>query len=186
MVASTSASVLGATEYEFTLRFTLNDATVPVDHRLERLAVAGCDDALPGIGQPGRIALAFSRSAQSAQEAVLGALDDARRAMPDARLTEATPDLVGLTDVAALMGFSRQNMRKLMLGSDRPSPQPVHESTPSLWHLAHVLTWLRDQRSYVVSSTLIDLANVTMQLNLAVECMSADRAAQREMRKALA
>lgn len=42
-------------EYEFTLKFMLA-ADVAVDEIVERLGVAGCDDALVGIGQPGRIA----------------------------------------------------------------------------------------------------------------------------------
>ncbi len=32
---------------------------------------------------------------------------------------------VGLTDVAALLGVTRQNVRKLMLGCDAPAPSPV-------------------------------------------------------------
>jgi hypothetical protein len=82
---------------------------------VERLGEAGCDDALIGIGQPGRLALEFTREAESAEEAVRSALADVRGAVPLARLIEVAPDLVGLTDVAEIVGVSRQNMRKLML-----------------------------------------------------------------------
>jgi hypothetical protein len=47
-------------------------------------------------------------------QALLSALSDVQRVMPDAKLVEASPDLVGLTDIANLLGFSRQYMRKLL------------------------------------------------------------------------
>src|SRR5439155_384770 len=82
---------------------------------IERLGAAGCDDALVGIGQPGRIALEFTREAHSAEAALVSALTDVKRAIPSARLIEAAPDFVGLTDVAEVVGMTRQNMRKLMI-----------------------------------------------------------------------
>lgn len=57
-----------------------------------------------GVGQPGRLALEFSREADSAEEAVRTALADVKSAVPSARLIEASPDLVGLADVADLVG----------------------------------------------------------------------------------
>jgi hypothetical protein len=167
--------------YEFTLRFSLSAPDVPVDVRLERLADAGCDDALSGIGHGGMIALAFSRVARSAREAVLSAVADAMRAMPDAQLVEATPDLVGLTDIASIMGFSRQNMRKLMQAG---GPAPVHDGNPSLWHLAQLLGWLRD-RGYPAADDAIELAAITMQLNLAADSANVDAATRREINATL-
>lgn len=82
-------------EYEYTLKFQLNEHE-DTDSLLERLAEAGCDDAVVGLGQPGRLALAFIRESSSAKEAIENALDDVRKAVPRARLVEATPDLVGL------------------------------------------------------------------------------------------
>ena len=68
-------------EYEFTLRYQLlKDENV--DLLLERLAEAGCDDAVVGIGQPGRLALAFVRESRSAKEAIESALHDVRTAVP--------------------------------------------------------------------------------------------------------
>ena len=102
-------------EYIFTLKYQLGSDVEDMDAVIERLGEAGCDDALAGIGLPGRLALEFTREAPSAEVAVGSALDDVRRALPDARLIEAAPDLVGLTDVAEIAGVSRQAMRKLML-----------------------------------------------------------------------
>lgn len=54
---------------------------------MERLA-EGRDDALIGVGLPGRLALEFVREAHSAHEAIEGAIEDVRRAIPNARLIE--------------------------------------------------------------------------------------------------
>ncbi len=62
-----------------------------------------------------------------------------RNALPSARLVEAAPDFVGLTEVADLTGMSRQNMRKLMLAHFADLPQPAHEGSPSHWHLGDIL-----------------------------------------------
>lgn len=86
-------------EYEFTLRFGLPSDEVLSDELVERLGNSGCDDALIGIGSPGRLALDFNRSANSAREAVLTAIADVVKTIPGAKLVEVAPDLVGVTDV---------------------------------------------------------------------------------------
>jgi hypothetical protein len=168
-------------EYEFTLTFVLPTAPADLDDVVERLGAAGCEDATVGIGRWGRLALAFVRGAETAGAAVRSALADVRAAVPDARLVEASPDLVGLSDVAALLGVSRQNVRKLILACDAPAPVPVHEGKPTIWRLAKVLTWLRDEKRYGVRPELIEVALATMQANLAVEARDADGNAQREL-----
>ena len=104
-------------EYTFTLKYQLADDDSDTDALVERLGETGCDDALIGIGQPGRMALEFTREATDAGAAVRSALADVRHAVPSAQLIEVAPDLVGLTDVADIVGVSRQNMRKLMLAT---------------------------------------------------------------------
>ncbi|AOY93770.1 DNA-binding protein [Cupriavidus sp. USMAA2-4] len=154
-------------EYTFTLKYRLPMQDWEPDALAERLGAAGCDDALVGIGQPGRIALEFTREAESAEAALLGALSDARQAMPSARLVEAAPDFVGLTDVADVVGVSRQNVRKLMLSHATSFPSPVHEGSAAIWHLAEVLAWFRAKGGYPLPEPLGELAVVTMQVNLA-------------------
>ncbi len=56
-----------AKEYAFTLKYQLADNERDPDALLERLGGAGCDDALVGIGQPGRLALKFTREAAGAE-----------------------------------------------------------------------------------------------------------------------
>lgn len=86
-------------EYTFTLKYQLADDDSAPDALVERLGAAGCDDALVGVGQPGRLALEFTREAGSAEEVMRSALADVKAAIPSARLIEVSPDLVGLTDV---------------------------------------------------------------------------------------
>lgn len=75
-------------EYTFTLKYQLADDDRNPDVLVERLGEAGCDDALVGIGQPGRLALEFIREAENADAAVRSALADVRSAVPSARLIE--------------------------------------------------------------------------------------------------
>lgn len=156
-------------DYIFTLKYQLADTAEDIDALVERLGAAGCDDALAGIVLPGRLALEFTRSARTAQEAVHGALADVLRALPEARLIEAAPDLVGLTDIAELAGVSRQNMRKLMLAHPGSFPAPVHEGTTSLWHLADVLAWLQARGNYTVPDGVAEVAHAALEVNLSKE-----------------
>lgn len=156
-------------EYTFTLKYQLADDDRDADALVERLGEAGRDDAMVGTGQPGRLALEFTREAADADEAVRSALANVRRAVPSARLIEVAPDLVGLTDVAEIVGVSRQNMRKLMLAHPGSFPAPVHEGSGSIWHLADVLTWLQAKGSYSLTKDILDVARVALQVNVAKE-----------------
>lgn len=158
-------------EYIFTLKYQLADRDSDLDALVERLGVAGCDDALVGMGQPGRLALEFSREADSAEEAVRTALADVKNAVPSARLIEASPDLVGLTDVADIVGVSRQAMRKLMLAHRATFPMPVHEGSASIWHLVEVLDWLKARGGYRIDVGILEIAQVALEVNITKEAV---------------
>jgi hypothetical protein len=174
-------------EFEFILTFTVPPRTgADVDELVERLGAAGCDDAVVGIGAWGRLALAFTRDAPTASAALTSALADVKAAEPAAELVEAAPDFVGLSDVAALLGVTRQNVRKLILACDAPAPAPLHEGRPSIWRLVKILVWLRDEKKYSIPDRLLDTARATLQVNLAVEARDADQSAQEELAGLLA
>jgi predicted DNA-binding transcriptional regulator AlpA len=156
-------------EYTFTLKYRLAAQDCDLDAIVERLGEAGCDDATIGVGQPGRLALLFSREGTSALEALVSALGDVKEAVPSARLVEAGPDFVGLTDVAEIAGVSRQNMRKLMLSHAVEFPPPVHEGSASVWHLSDVLDWLNLRGGYDINAEVFDVARSAKQINLAKE-----------------
>jgi len=152
-------------EYEFTLKFAIAAELDP--ETLEaRLFEGGCDDALAGLGQKGRLALSFTREAPTAMEALRSAIRDVKQAIPQARLVEAEPDLVGVTDIADLFAFSRQNMRKLLQTHPDSFPLPVHEGRASLWHLADILDWFAQRRRQPVDPVLRETAQASLQVNV--------------------
>lgn len=153
-------------EYLFTLRYRLSPNDDTPEDLIERLGAAGCDDALIGVGQPGRLALEFTRDAASARAAFQSALKDVKRAVPSARLIEAGPDYVGLTEVAELLGMSRQNMRKLMLAHPDSFPLPVHEGKTSIWRLHQVLDWLRTLGRYDVDVSVLEVSRAALEVNV--------------------
>lgn len=155
--------------YVFTLKYRLPPDATDMDALVERLAEAGCDDSLIGTGLPGRIALEFTREAASAHQALQSALGDVGRAVPGVELIEASPDIVGLSDVAELIGVSRQNMRKLMLTHAGGFPAPMHDGSTSLWHLADILAWLVDRGGYDVDAVVMETCVAAMKVNVAKE-----------------
>jgi hypothetical protein len=173
-------------EYEFTLKYQLAADDSDHDEIVERLAEAGCDDATIGVGQPGRIALVFARDGSTALAALMSALEDVKRAVPSARLVEAAPDFVGLTDVADVAGVSRQNMRKLMLSHAADFPIPVHEGNPSVWHLWDVLEWLNTRGGYDIKSDVLEVAKSAKQVNLAKEARELEPQVNRQLEDLIA
>jgi len=172
-------------EYQFILKFSLPDNEADPEIFIEQLAAAGCDDALVGIGCSGRIALDFNRESVSALEAVSSAIKDVKRVIPKARFIEAAPDLVGLTDVADILGFSRQNIRKLMLRNP-DFPPPFHDGKPSIWHLAKILRWVDKKNLYPLEGSLLDIATTNMQLNIAKNLQDLEPAYQSNIQTLLA
>lgn len=154
-------------EFTFKLNYQLSSEDADPDVLVERLGDAGCDDALVGIGQPGRIALEFTREADDAFAALTSALADIKRVIPTAKLIEAGPDLVGLTDIADVVGVTRQNMRKLAVTHYATFPVPVHEGSLALWHLVDVLGWMLERGTYNVAPGTFEVATTAKQLNLA-------------------
>ncbi|NZA26832.1 DNA-binding protein [Luteimonas sp. SJ-92] len=156
-------------EYEFTLKFRLPDAHADPEQFIAALAAAGCDDATVGIGQQGRLALDFAREAGSALEAIVSAVQAVKGAIPGAELVEASPDFVGLTDVADLIGCTRQNIRKLMISNLATLPVVVHEGSQALWHPRPVLLWFSETQKRAIDRSLIEVSEATMKANIAKE-----------------
>jgi len=154
------------TEYEFTLKFKLPDAEADPANYLEALGEAGCNDALAGIGQAGHISLEFIREAGSVEEAIYSAITDVHSAIEDATLIEASPDYVGLTDIANMLNVSRQYVRKLMEQNRGAFPSPVHEGTSAIYRFSEILHWLTSNTKREVKTTLKEIAELNMRLNL--------------------
>lgn len=153
------------TSFEFSLRLRLPTSLTDLDEIVNRLGEGGCTDALVALGLPGYVGLDFIREADTAVAAMNSAVSDACNALPGSELVEASPDYVGLTEVAEVIGQTRQNLRKLMIRHHDRFPAPVHSGNPSLWHLAQVLEFLQE-RELQVPQTLLAVARSTMQINV--------------------
>ena len=104
-----------------------------------------------------------------ALEAIVSAVQAVKGAIPGAELIEASPDFVGLTDVADLVGCSRQNIRKLMISNPETFPAAVHEGSQAFWHLRPVLVWFSETQKRPIDRSLIEVSEVTMKVNIAKE-----------------
>ena len=172
-------------EYQFTLKFKLsNSKQNPADYE-DTLFDAGCDDALIGTGIDGRIALDFSREAENAEDAVLSALAAVYQAIPDAKFIEATPDLVGLSDIATLLKISRQAMRKVMLVNSDIFPLPVHEGKQILWHMSKIVAFLKSTARYELPSEIAEVAEVNRTLNTVIQTEDIDKNTEARVRAIL-
>lgn len=175
-------------EYEFYLRFKLSSKESDPTLVMERLAAADCTDATVQFGIAGYARLEFIREAASAEDAIVSAIRDAKSALPDSVLVEAGPDFVGLTDVADLLGMTRQNMRHVFVSYCHSFPPPVYEGSATVWHLWPVLDFLRqfDRYKSSVRPQVLETALCTMQLNLVRQTCAFERKADREKLKSLA
>ncbi|NYZ69632.1 DNA-binding protein [Endozoicomonas sp. SM1973] len=158
--------------YEFVLKFKLSNVDTDPEQFLEALYEQGCDDALVGVGRKGVVALDFAREAESAEQAVMSAVSAVLKAIPGAELFEAGPDLINLSDLAELMGCSRQNAHKHANADDFPMPV-VSKGRDQLWHYSDVLEWLNANqaklRKLKLDSDNLSLAKILRTTNLVVE-----------------
>lgn len=151
-------------EYIFTLKFKIPQNAGSMDALVDELYAKGCDDALIGTGMPGQIALEFAREAKTADAAITSAQQDVLNVIPQAQLIEASPDYVGLSDIAELVSVSRQQMRKLY-AQNECFPAPLHAGKSNLWNLYTVLNWLEKNKSYKFDTLVYEVAKVTASIN---------------------
>jgi hypothetical protein len=158
--------------YEFILRFRLPNKDTDPSIYLDALFEAGCADAGVGIGRKGAIALDFSREAPSAVVAVSSAINDVKKAIPGVELIEVQPDLVNLTDIASLIGCTKQNVRKYttheIVTVSEEFPEPVFTGTPSLWAFFEVGTWFTAYTNIKLRPEIIEVSREAALINLNV------------------
>jgi gas vesicle protein len=128
-------------DFEFDLIFALPRRDMDQDSILDALFEAGCDDAVVGVGTPGLIGLAFTRSGERADKVISGAVEAVLSALPEgAKLREVKPDLVSQGDIAARLRVSRQSLQK----RDLPPP-----SLGGLYRASEMLDVLSNQSGKV-------------------------------------
>lgn len=155
-------------EFDFELIFKLTDGEQDSSKYLDALFENGCDDATISVGQLGMISLSFTREAIDASEAIQSAINDIKQAIPTAKLVEANPDIVSITDISSILGHSRQYTRKLFNSNTSSLPAPIHIGNPSIWHLSEVLNWLKSagKQESKINDTLFDLSLIARQINI--------------------
>lgn len=152
--------------YDFELIFKVPSITKDINEYLDSLYESGCDDATISTGQFGMIALSFSREANSAKEAIKNAITDVKKAIKNAKLVEATPDIVSISDVASILGYSRQYIRKLFEENLSYLPSPIHIGNPSVWHLNEILSYIKEvKKNKDINELLFEVSRVTKEIN---------------------
>lgn len=154
-------------EFNFELIFKLVDNQDSNEY-LDVLFENGCDDATISTGQLGMLNLSFTREAISAVEAIESAINDLKKAIPSAKLVEATPDIVNISEISSILGHSRQYTRKLFNSDISSLPSPIHIGNPSIWHLSEILDWLKSvgKQENKINENLFELSHITKQINI--------------------
>jgi predicted DNA-binding transcriptional regulator AlpA len=151
--------------YEFELIFKVPNSQENLEEYSDRLYESGCDDAIISTGQLGVIALSFTREAKSAQIAIESAISNVHDAIPDAELIEASPDFVSITDIASILGYSRQYTRKLF-NEKTTLPDPIHIGSPTIWHLSEILNWIKQKSIQTqLEDSLVEVSMITRAVN---------------------
>jgi|SRR6056297_103573 len=138
-------------KYAFSLTFHLPDPRADPEVLLDALYEAGCDDALVGTGVHGTIGLDFQRVASSARRAIESAVHDVTKAVPDAELIEISPDYIGVSEIAELLGCTRQNARKLVTNTTFP-PAMHLSGHASIWRAVDVVDWAVENGRQITES----------------------------------
>lgn len=116
------------------------------DDAADALYCSGCDDAIMAT-RLGVTHLGFEREAISLLKAILGAIENIESADLPSGVMIARVDLESLvtaTELAALLGRSRQSIHQLANGHRGPGDFPAPAVAPgsrSFWNLPDVLDW---------------------------------------------
>jgi predicted DNA-binding transcriptional regulator AlpA len=87
-------------------------------------------------------------------------------------LVQAGPDLVGLTEMAAIFGFSRHNMREYATGQSggwETFPPPVVSGEPGLWRLAEIVAWMGRNTGLQPPGFILPVSRAAAKVNFKVE-----------------
>jgi hypothetical protein len=129
--------------HSFTL---ILDTSQPLSaEEVDTLFEAGCDDSVLGR-RNGVVVADFDRIAPSFTAAIWSALTQIERAVPRLRVARVEPeDLVGISDIAARTGRTRESVRLLADGSRGPGGFPAPAvwlaSDRRLWHWSDAYDW---------------------------------------------
>lgn len=159
--------------YEFELVYKLAPGEDPAQY-IDALFEAGCDDAIPLIGQPGMIGLAFDRESTSASMAVASAIVQVEKAIPHAtidKLERVEPWLKNLSELAVEFGCTKQNLSRYQRGESsvaEPFPAPYVDGRTSYWITYVVADWLQRNANLEVPKEKMDMYKCAWVMNMSI------------------
>ncbi|MHB8719237.1 MAG: helix-turn-helix transcriptional regulator [Candidatus Dormibacteria bacterium] len=154
--------------HSFTLLLSGPDPTEPAV--FSKLEAQGCDDALFGV-RAGVPFADFDRDAATIGDAVLSAIGDVERTVPDLMVLRVEPEeFVTASGIAARTGRTRESVRLWIEGRRGPGgfPAPVVwlEGRTRLWKWTDVSQWLSEAMSQEFSADSAMLAAINAWLEL--------------------
>ena len=163
--------------YNFSL--TLSGVTSQTPGLEDALYASGCDDGL--ICFYGKaVYVEFDRESDSFANAILGAIKNIESAGLDAQVMAVDSHLVGLSDIAALTGMSRQAIAMLKDGTrgsgDFPSPIQRLKGSSPLWRWHSVAAWLASKGK--MGQALAENAQYLENINLALQLRASNQRSQ--------
>jgi hypothetical protein len=159
-------------EYEF--QIFCRDVDMSDDSFLDHLYEAGCDDALVSF-KDGYLCLDFSRTSESAEEAVLSAIKDFEQSAVGGSVERVEPDdLASLSEIARRTGVTRASLQKYArgiskVGEDFPQPAAnISGARRELYSAAEVINWMHAKERVVLPGHAVELVNVIAKINQAL------------------
>ena len=155
-------------EFEFEFDLVLSSVSYEDETLEDRLHEAGCDDATLSF----RNAVAyldFTREANSLEEAVISAINDAERA--GAIVARVMPDnIVSASEISRRIDRSRESIRKYIEGERGsggfPAPASGLNNKSLLWSWVDVSKWLSENK--LISEDILKTAIVIAGINMAL------------------
>lgn len=159
-------------ETEFTFALVVAGLDVDDDAAMDAFFAGGLDDATVEDRDGTAIVTLFRRAA-SADAALRSALADVPRAVPGARVLRVDDQLVGLADIADLIGRTAEGVRLIATAARGPGGFPVPAGVVGrgvrLWRWPDVRPWLvehgfadDDDVAATLPTPLIDATNVEL------------------------
>jgi len=137
---------------------------------LDRLVKAKCSDAVTGLADGGRLTLDFfDRDGPNISEIIEHAVNSISREIPEAKLIDVSPDLVGITELAAMLEVSRQAVRKMWeknISHNFPAPVKYGNGKSPIWNMASVLHWMDKSDKYDTPNGMLEASKAAMRANV--------------------
>lgn len=117
---------------------------------------------------PGMLLVEYTRTAENARQAVLGALTELRELFPQGYLASVGPDLISFSGVARLFELDQKNMRALMKKFGALIPAPIFIGEDAAWHTADILGVIVAQSWREIPEAELEMAQITRAINQAI------------------